>query len=100
MGKELGKGAYAVVKLAVHKASNRKFAVKVYEKYRLLDPIRKNSVKREIEILKKIDHVSIVKLHEVIDTPKQVKLLSYSLDSPCNGTCSWHISIVAPQSKK
>lgn len=29
MGKQIGQGAYAVVKLAIHKASNRKVAVKV-----------------------------------------------------------------------
>jgi len=71
-GKELGKGAYAIVKIATHKVLNKKFAIKIYEKFKLLDPVRKNSVKREIEILKKVDHKSIVKLHEVIDTPKQV----------------------------
>jgi MAP/microtubule affinity-regulating kinase len=55
--------------------SNKKFAIKIYEKYKLLDPIRKNSVKREIEILKKVDHNSIVKLFEVIDTSKQILLV-------------------------
>jgi len=72
LGKELGKGAYAIVRHAIHKGTNKKFAIKIYEKYKLLDPIRKNSVKREIEILKKVDHITIVKLHEVIDTIKQV----------------------------
>jgi hypothetical protein len=73
IGKEIGKGAYAIVKQALHKPTNRKVAVKIYEKSKLLDPQRNSSVKREIQILKKIDHVNIVKLHEVIDTPKQVK---------------------------
>lgn len=91
MSKELGKGAYAIVKHAVHKVTNKKFAIKIYEKYKLLDPIRKNSVKREIEILKKVDHISIVKLHEVIDTSKQVFLI-ITLDFISNGTCEWCIT--------
>lgn len=74
-GKEIGKGAYAIVKIVTHKILNKKFAIKIYEKFKLIDPVRKNSVKREIEILKKIDHNSIVKLHEVIDTPKQVFII-------------------------
>jgi hypothetical protein len=72
IGKEIGKGAYAIVKLALHKPTNRRMAVKIYEKSKLMDPQRNSSVKREIQILKKIDHANIVKLHEVIDTPKQV----------------------------
>lgn len=72
IGIDIGKGAYAIVKQAVHKSTNKKFAIKIYEKYKLLDPIRNNSVKTEIDILKKINHTSIVKLYEVIDTPKQV----------------------------
>ena len=72
IGKELGKGAYAVVKQALHKPTNKKFAVKVYEKSKLFDPQKSNSVKKEIQILKKIDHPNIVKMHEVLETSKQV----------------------------
>ena len=72
IGKEIGKGAFAVVKSAHHSISNTKLAVKIYEKFKLLDPQKKNSVTREIQILKKIDHPNIVKLHEVIDCSKQV----------------------------
>ena len=40
-----------------------------------MDPERKGSVKREIQILKKMDHhENIVKLIEVIETNKQVFL--------------------------
>ena len=75
IGKEIGKGAYAVVKQSFHKPSNHKMAIKIYEKVKLLDIQRKNSVKREITILKKIDHQNIVKLYEVIDTAKQILLV-------------------------
>lgn len=85
IGKEIGKGAYAIVKQALHKPTNRKMAVKIYEKSKLLDPQRKSSVKKEIQILKKIDHPNIVKLHEIIDSPKQV-IYSYNIiDFTCNG---------------
>lgn len=70
--KEIGKGAYAVVKSAIHKASGIKYAVKIYEKYKLMDPAKKTAVKREIQILKQIDHKNIVRMFEVIDAPKQV----------------------------
>jgi MAP/microtubule affinity-regulating kinase len=72
IGKEIGKGAYAIVKQALHKPTNMKVAVKIYEKCKLTDPQRNSSVKKEIQILQKIDHSNIVKLHEVIATTKQV----------------------------
>lgn len=75
IGKEIGKGAYAIVKLAHHKPTGKKMAIKIYEKVKLLDPQKKNSVKREIQILKKLDHLNIVKLYEVIDCVKQVKFV-------------------------
>ena len=50
-------------------------AVKIYHKIKLIDQPRKNSVFREIQILKKTDHINIVKLHEIIEGPKSVKNL-------------------------
>jgi len=75
VGKEIGKGAYAIVKSAIHKLSNKKTAIKIYEKYKLLDPQRKSNFKKEIDILKKIDHTNIIKLYEVIDTSKQLLII-------------------------
>ena len=75
LGKLIGTGAYASVKSAVSKPEGKKFALKIYEKYRLTDPCKKKNVGREIEILKKLDHPNIVKMFEVIETPKQLHLV-------------------------
>ena len=48
MGDIIGKGSYAVVKLA---EDTYKVAIKTYDKFRLIDPQRRMNVKREIEIL-------------------------------------------------
>lgn len=74
IGKEIGKGAYAIVKQAIHKPSSTKVAIKIYEKFRLTDNIRKSAAKREIQILKMLNHPNTIKLYEVIDLPKQVTL--------------------------
>lgn len=74
IGKEIGKGAYATVKKVIHKPTNMRFAMKIYAKINLVDQHRKNSVKREIETLKRTDHTNIVKLHEIIECPKTVRL--------------------------
>ena len=71
----LGKGAYATVRLAQHNESGRKAAIKTYDKYQIIDPQKKSNMLREIEILKKLDHPHIVKLHETIDSPKHFHLV-------------------------
>jgi len=75
LGKQLGQGAYAVVKAAIQKKTSKKVAVKVYEKYKLIDPQRKRGVRREVSILSKLDHENIIKLLEKIDTEKTLNLI-------------------------
>lgn len=50
-------------------------AIKVYEKYKLMELQRKKSVIREINALRKLNHSNIMKLYDVIDTPKQLYLI-------------------------
>ena len=73
--KELGKGSCAVVKLATHKITKDKFAIKIYTKEFLLDPQKRNVVKNEINILKQLDNEYIMKLYEEIDTPNYLYLV-------------------------
>jgi tRNA A-37 threonylcarbamoyl transferase component Bud32 len=73
--KELGKGSYAVVKLAMHKKNKNKYAIKIYTKKTLLDPQKRNTVKNETNILKQIDNENVMKLYEVIDTPSNLYLV-------------------------
>ncbi|OMJ75823.1 hypothetical protein SteCoe_24961 [Stentor coeruleus] len=63
---DIGKGSYAVVKLATHKQTMMKCAIKIYSKKSLENPTLKKNVMREIKILKKIDHNNIVKFYEEI----------------------------------
>ena len=91
IGKEIGKGAYAAVKLVTLKATKEKFAMKIYEKYKLLDQSKKNAVNREISIMKNSQHKSIVKLKEVINTNKQVCILyNKTIGVDNNGICKWN----------
>ena len=73
--RELGKGSYAVVKLAVHKNTKDKYAIKIYSKQCLIDPQLRNTVKNEINILKQLDDKNVMKLYEVIDTQSNLYLV-------------------------
>lgn len=73
LGKQIGSGAYAVVKEAIHKPTGERVAVKVYDRYKLLDVQRKKSALREIKILSKLNHPQVVRLYESIDCPTLTK---------------------------
>ena len=75
IGKHLGQGAYASVKQAVHTQTGLVLAIKVYEKFNLMELSRKKSVVREINVLKKLQHKNIMRLYDVIDTPRQLYLV-------------------------
>jgi 5'-AMP-activated protein kinase catalytic alpha subunit len=75
IGKQIGQGAYAVVRVGLHKPSNKKIAMKIYEKQKLQDPQRYKSVKREIKIMERMNHPNIIRLYEVIETKNHVVLI-------------------------
>ncbi len=75
LGKELGKGCFAVVRLGINKINKKKYAIKIYSKISLFDNQKKTIIKNEISILKKINHENIMKMYEVIDTPNNLYLV-------------------------
>nr|XP_055182538.1 calcium/calmodulin-dependent protein kinase kinase 1 isoform X2 [Nyctereutes procyonoides] len=125
---EIGKGAYGVVRLAYNESEDRHYAMKVLSKKKLLKqygfprrpPPRGSQatsggsakqllplerVYQEIAILKKLDHVNVVKLIEVLDDPAEDNLyLGQSWRCPVTnpsrrsklvstcGTSSWALS--------
>ncbi len=74
VGKELGRGAFAVVKECVHKQSGRKYAVKIIDRNAMGDT-NELSLQREIEIMKKVDHPNIILLRQVFEDKKHVYLV-------------------------
>lgn len=75
LGKQIGQGAYATVYFGLHKETNRKVAIKIYEKYKLLDPQRRKSVKCEIRLMERMKHPNVVVFHDALDTPKQIYII-------------------------
>lgn len=80
--KEIGKGSYAVVRQGYHRPTQMKVALKIYDKISLFDVQKKNSVNREIDILKTLHHENILKLYEVIDMPKYIYVITELICGP------------------
>ena len=71
---ELGRGAFSIVKLAISKENGDKVAVKVIDKSKMSEQYKKN-LKMETEILKKVDHGSIIKMLEIYETDEYLFLV-------------------------
>lgn len=73
LGATLGRGNYGLVKLAVNCDTSEQFAVKIVKKDALDDQTTANvDIKREIAIMKALDHHNIVALNDVLYSPKRV----------------------------
>jgi MAP/microtubule affinity-regulating kinase len=80
VGKVVGEGAYASVRVAMFKPLNKKVAIKIYEKFKLREPQRKKSVRREIRILQMLDHPNVVKILDVVETNNHLNIIMEYLD--------------------
>ncbi|KAK3086161.1 hypothetical protein FSP39_014491 [Pinctada imbricata] len=70
----IGKGHFAVVKLARHVFTNEKVAVKVIDKTKL-DEVSKSHLFQEVRCMKLVQHPNVVRLYEVIDTQTKLYLI-------------------------
>lgn len=59
LGKKLGEGAHAVVRVARDLKYGKKIAVKTYNRLKLFDSEKRKNVTREIQLLKAANHINI-----------------------------------------
>lgn len=74
LGKILGEGAFAQVRLGVDKETGERFAIKVIKK-KDCDPKEMDFLFREVSILKSVRHDNIVNTHDVFDTKDRLNLV-------------------------
>jgi MAP/microtubule affinity-regulating kinase len=86
VGKVVGEGAYASVRVAIFRPENRKIAIKAYEKVKIRDPQKKKTVRREIKILQTVSHPNIVRIHDVVETNNHVNIIMEYLPGIALGT--------------
>lgn len=70
----IGRGHFAVVKLARHVFTGEKVAVKVIDKTKL-DDVSKAHLFQEVRCMKLVQHPNVVRLYEVIDTQTKLYLI-------------------------
>ncbi|XP_077985646.1 serine/threonine-protein kinase SIK2-like isoform X2 [Glandiceps talaboti] len=71
----IGKGNFAVVKLARHRITKSEVAIKIIDKSQL-DETNLKKVYREVQIMKLLNHPNIVKLYQVMETKSMLYLVT------------------------
>uniref|UniRef100_A0A7N6FDM3 non-specific serine/threonine protein kinase n=1 Tax=Anabas testudineus TaxID=64144 RepID=A0A7N6FDM3_ANATE len=71
----LGKGNFAVVKLARHRITKTEVAIKIIDKTQL-DAVNLEKIYREVQIMKMLDHPHIIKLYQVMETKNMLYLVT------------------------
>jgi len=75
IGSELGRGGFAVVYAGRSKKNNEAVAIKVIEK-NCVDVSELQSLVREIDIMKKVDHPNVLKLIDIFESDTRVTLVT------------------------
>jgi len=75
VGSELGRGGFAVVYAGKSKKTDESVAIKVIEK-NCVDVSELQSLVREIDIMKKVDHPNVLKLIDIFESDTRVTLVT------------------------
>ncbi|KAM9375648.1 SNF related kinase b [Pholidichthys leucotaenia] len=74
LGRTLGRGHFAVVKLARHVNTGQLVAVKMIDKTKL-DVMATSHLLQEVRCMKLVQHSNVVRLYEVINTPNTLYMI-------------------------
>lgn len=75
MGKQLGEGAFSVVKDGTHKQSGESYAIKIVTKAKLTQE-DEEALKDEISVLNELKHQHIIRLYDVFDESQYYYLVT------------------------
>ena len=75
IGKTLGKGTFGKVKKAINVPTDEHVAIKILEKSKIKDQSDMTRIKREIQIIRQMNHNNIVRLYSVVESPNRLYLI-------------------------
>ncbi|KAJ6382132.1 hypothetical protein OIU77_030731 [Salix suchowensis] len=75
VGRTIGEGTFAKVKVAVDTTNGHHVAIKIMDKNMVMESDLKNQVQREIRTMKLLHHPNIVRIHEVIGSKTKIYMV-------------------------
>ena len=71
---DIGKGNFGKVKLGIYKQTNEEFAIKIINK-KMIKIKMKNVIFQENEIITKFNHINVIYVYHIIDTPENYYII-------------------------
>ncbi|KAI8926582.1 kinase-like domain-containing protein [Entophlyctis helioformis] len=74
LGKTIGQGAFSKVKIASHRETGEKVAIKVIDKKLMEEKAKKSKAaheERELQLMMRLDHPHIIKIYQVLETEEE-----------------------------
>ena len=71
----MGKGCFSVVSAAIHKETQKKYAIKTYTRIDQMDGIKIKNIQAEIKNLFKINHENIISLSHAAKDGRKIQLI-------------------------
>ena len=75
LGKLLGNGSYSKVKMGTDTNTNEHFAIKIIAKESLERPSYEKHLRREIAVMKLLNHANVMQLYDVLQTGKNIYMV-------------------------
>ncbi|MCO5605802.1 hypothetical protein L7F22_059986 [Adiantum nelumboides] len=75
VGRVLGEGTFAKVRLAKNMETGQQVAIKVFDKHKILKEQLTQQIKREISTMKLIKHPNVVQLYEILASKTRVYIV-------------------------
>ncbi|CAN6450216.1 unnamed protein product [Victoria cruziana] len=75
LGKTIGEGTFAKVKIAVNVQTGQQVAMKIIDKQMIMESKLMHQVMREIKTMKLLHHPNIVRIYEVLATKTKIYLI-------------------------
>ena len=75
LGKNLGGGAYAIVRLARDRRTSKLVAIKTFDKIKIVSENVRKSIQNEIKILSGLDHLNTTKLLGSIENTRNIHIV-------------------------
>ena len=71
----IGRGTFSIVKLGEHKLTKEKVAIKIMQKNKILNKEDLIRIEREIQMLKCLNHVNVIKIYKILEDSKRFYII-------------------------
>ncbi|XP_021277632.1 CBL-interacting serine/threonine-protein kinase 21 [Herrania umbratica] len=101
LGRTIGEGTFAKVKLAVDTTNGHHVAIKIIDKTMVMESNLKYQVQREIRTMKLMNHPHVVKIHEVIGSKTKIYIImDYISGGQLSDKLSYAKKLSEPEARK